>query len=463
MAIRTLAARVKRGHFSGVGKVHDAAYDGLAEIIRGLAIDNARNKIESAGVTDATDSSTGTAVTADATRLTAGIVALAIPTAFFDAASAGGADVTETNTAIGVVHNALAALADHVNNLAGRLGLPVVTWATGSVATAHTIPAITKTVATANGANAVGFTTGTAAMNVLRNNFATVLHALNRALTASGYAVFKDNSGGSPQTDDTPVMTTTSATTGGQGTPAGAASVSKAVMDAFLTGLANNVATTISYVNNVFGAVSTTDITDSSGGSASATRTLAAMTLPTAVNGAATTSSPKTEFDTEIVKYEDAIAELAAKLNPLLERFDVPLLIDNTGAAVNGTIAALVAALTAVDGSGGTLGLNATDGIARLTTAASAMRSIAAKLNQILPAYGEWLITDSIGVGTVSDTLANIAVSGAAGTGTADCLLDTAVDAALVVLKNSAATLAAVINVIVGAGTADRPLSVAAA
>ncbi|MGO9740698.1 MAG: hypothetical protein ACLPN5_04130 [Roseiarcus sp.] len=77
------AVKIKKHQFTGLSKVYSRDPDGLAAILRGMAIDNARLKVEVSAVHDFTDNSTGAAGS--------NIVALPIgATGPIDATAAGG-------------------------------------------------------------------------------------------------------------------------------------------------------------------------------------------------------------------------------------------------------------------------------------------------------------------------------------------------------------------------------------
>lgn len=182
------------------------------------------------------------------------------------------AGVAETtfDTAAGKADNAMAVLAEQINGVFTALGIPVMTYS-GTVATPGTVPAMDKTLAAlspASGSLALDFTTGRACMSVLRNNMATLIRAMNMIMAATGNATTADATGGSPYnartlaaspppytSNPSPeaalVLSALPATTAGTGTAAGDTSISKAVMDAFLTSLANHVATLASKLNTL--------------------------------------------------------------------------------------------------------------------------------------------------------------------------------------------------------------------
>jgi hypothetical protein len=464
MTINTTGAQIKPKHFSGGRRVATAESDALVNIVRGLSIDNARRVIdlETTVITDFTDNSTGVATQQN--KLT-DIKACTTPLSAFDGSVSGAAPQAAFATAADGFESAFAVIANWLNRTCARLGLPQVTPLVGTITTAGTIPAVTKSLTATGGGTAIDFSTGRAAMFALRNNFSTVLRQANSVLVALGYTALKDNSGGVPDMSGTINTTDTPTATAGTGTPAGTTSISDTVMDAFLNNLADNIATLAAYINDVIGAPSTTTVTDSSGGTASTALSpvLAALTLPAIVAGSATVNSPKAGFDTEIAIHENAAAELLTRLSPILGRAETKRPVDNTGSAANGTIEAMSVNLVAVDGSLGT-GVEGVTGRDRLTKIAQNYSTIAAKYNLVAALYGEAQITNSLGsafAAPTADTLQDIAATGASSA--ASCLLDTEVDAALVVLRNAVSTLAAQINKLIGANVAKRPLSAVSA
>jgi hypothetical protein len=77
---------IKTKHFASGKKLFSADVDGLSAIVRGMAIDHARNRIKTVNPTAFTDISTGVAAAAPY-----GFVDAPMPVAAFNAASAGGA------------------------------------------------------------------------------------------------------------------------------------------------------------------------------------------------------------------------------------------------------------------------------------------------------------------------------------------------------------------------------------
>jgi hypothetical protein len=250
----------------------------------------------------------------------------------------------------------------------------------------------------------------------------------------------------------------------GTASATGALSVSKTLVDAFLAAHANNLAT-IAAAFNAFqvimgGFSGISDLTDSSGGSAS--DTLAAFTVPTPAAGAATTSSPKAGFDTALGVIENNQAEVATRMNVIRAAFGLAKYTDSTGQTPNGTLESQSVNLTAVDGSSGTSAVEPVSGLARLATIRDNNASLAAGINELCDFFGLTHLTNNNG-GSASTTIANIAAT-STGVGGANTLLDTEVDAALSVIRDNLSSLAAKLNAMTGSGAQiGKPLHVVAA
>ena len=221
--------KIRDGQFSGNGKLYSRERDGLAAILRGLAIDNARLKVEVSDVKSFTDNSTGAAASK--------LVAIPIPTAAIDASSAGGVTTTSLNTSLGKIANAGKVISNTINEASTLLGLPSTTAASGTQATADTIPAQDKTGTSGSGSSAASFASAVAAMKVARGNFHRLVNGVNEVLVAIGQAPIRAAAVSHPL--DKALLAIPSVTASADGTKA----VSKAAVDAFLAAHANNVAT----------------------------------------------------------------------------------------------------------------------------------------------------------------------------------------------------------------------------
>lgn len=430
--------KVGKRHFSGLGRVATAEAHSLGDVIRKLAQDLARTKLQNTALTDFTDSSTGVAAGT--------FVDAVIPTAAFDATSAGGALRTDFNTAQTALLNAQAVVGDWINRVRRLIGLPLLSWATGTITTPGTIPALTLTTTTTSGATSLDFASGVTAMKLMHKNNRILVDAWREFQMATGSIVFastllKQSDVYGQAIVDTPAAAA-SAT--------GASAISKAVADAFLTALAANIATIANDYNFfISGVAALVDLTDSSGGTAAAT--LPANTVPIAAAGAATTSSPKAGFDTELVVIKNSLASLCKRMNELRTMFGLARYTDSTTGTASTTLAADTVNLTAVDGSSGTVAVDQVTGRARLSTIQNACSSLNVGINEVRSAAGLFPFTDSTVGAVLSTTLGAIAATGGGvGGATAVTLLDTDVDAWLVINRNNMATLAKALNDITG-------------
>ena len=172
------AVKIRLSHFSGLGHIADRSTYGLAAILRGMLIDNARLKVEVAGVVDFTNNSGGTAGAA---------VAAPVPKTPVDATVASSAEaVASFNASLVKIANAGAVITATINEASALLGLPANTAATGAVASANTIPAQDLTGTIGNGALGADFATSVAAIKVANLNLAALANGMNEVLVAIG-------------------------------------------------------------------------------------------------------------------------------------------------------------------------------------------------------------------------------------------------------------------------------------
>jgi len=223
------AILIKRHQFTGLSKVYSREPDGLAAILRGLAIDNARLKVEINTVKQFTDNSGGTAGS--------GLVALTIPLVAIDATSAGGAQVTALDTSLGKIANVGKVMTGTINEASALLGLPASSAVSGSQASADTIPALDTASTSANGATAATFASAVAALRVAKDNLARIANGMNAVFAAVGAAKVSATVLG-PHALDLGLLAIPSVLGAGP-----TAAAKKADVDAFLAAYANNVAT----------------------------------------------------------------------------------------------------------------------------------------------------------------------------------------------------------------------------
>jgi hypothetical protein len=449
----TTGLRVKPNHFQGAGRVHSAAADGLAAAVRGLAQDHARIKIEAAALSDLTDSTTG-ATTSLGTAAT-----LALLTAAFDATSAGGAQATSANTIIGTAEDAMASLADAINNIGARIGLPNLLISVGTVATRGTIPAVTKAVTTANGASSSNFASMVAALTVARNNLQTLKAATDAVSTAVGDTTITGTYSplGNYQLWDIKDVPTVAADA------TGATSYSKASMDTFMTAVADGLACMIAKINIMLFQAGLTDLTDSTGGTAA--NSIATLGTITPATQSGSNLSPKAGFDTEIAVWRDNFADLASRLNALRDRYGLTRLTDSSAGSANTTLASMSVNLTAVDGTAAN-GLDATTALTAWNALKNNVATVVAAINDLADRYG--VIPITYAGGGAADRIDPIVVVAMATTGggvsggTTNGVLDTEVDANLVVLRGAMATMARKLNEMTGTEAAAKSLKVVA-
>jgi hypothetical protein len=416
--------------------------------LRALAIDNARNKIEVAGVADITDNTTGTAGTSYA--------ALAVPTVAIDATAAGGVQLTALNTSFGKIENAYRVLSNSINNVRGRLGVSLLKATTGTQVTKDTLPALDLSSTGATGATAADFVTSKAVMaNIVANlallddSFQHVLDCLGNTREVSAFQ------GLASLNSNVVALGVAIASTTGTG------ALAKTDADAFLAAVANNLATFAARWNQIMVQGGLAALTDSSGGTAAAG--LVANATPAAAAGAATTSAPKAGFDTQVALIANAVASLSSRLNALRAGFDLPLFADNSTGTASTTIAAESVALVAVDGSTGTVAVDVVSATTAMAHIDNALSSLTAGTNDLANLLGlEPTIPDALG-GAFSYTLAAIAATGTGvGATTAVTMLNTAVNTWLTNNRNNISTLAAALNALVGTNAMYKPLSVVA-
>ncbi len=180
---------------------------------------------------------------------------------------------TIVDPAITAANNNLSIMIDNLGDWFVLLGMPRPTFG-GAIGGGDTVAASTTSFATlppGTAATAIDYSTGNAALGVIRNNVATVVRAANMVLTALGYVPFADATGGAPSNSNLPsqsppfggtsnaqagvlatlALGTPAATTAGTGTPAGSTTLSHAVVSLFFANLADNLATLALAINTL--------------------------------------------------------------------------------------------------------------------------------------------------------------------------------------------------------------------
>lgn len=225
------ATKVKLGQFTGLSKLHSKEAGGLASILRGLAIDNARIAIAVSSMTDFTDNSTGTS--------NGTVKQVTLPTAVIDASSLSvGSPVAGLNTAMGIFDNAVAVVAQQINLARTRLGLTLLTDSTGgTVATPGTIPAITKALTATTGTGCATKASVVAKLGIVRANVYKLALAHNEVLVAMGLTPLTIN-----MTGNISSLLTLADSGTATASATGADAASDTVVDAALVALADSIA-----------------------------------------------------------------------------------------------------------------------------------------------------------------------------------------------------------------------------
>lgn len=227
-----MVLKVKKTAYSGGTGSNDAGPNGLAAQIRALAIDMARVKFDAATYTPPTDSSGGT-------NQTAGLPAMAIPSADFDASAAGGVTVTALNAQVALIKDGQGQMGTYLNTLRASIGLPALT---GALTTVGTIAAQAASATGGTGNATPTRATVVATFTAIRNNYATLAKAANEVAAALDYTRLTDSSGGSK------LLTAIAAVPDVVASTTGANSVSKVTVDAFLAAQRNALKTLTTYV-----------------------------------------------------------------------------------------------------------------------------------------------------------------------------------------------------------------------
>ena len=172
------AIKIKTTQFQGLAKVFSRESDGLANIVRGLAIDNARARLLAAGpaIASFTDDTGGGGMPG----------LLPFPTAAIDATTAGGAQLTALNASLVKMQNAGLVATNTINAALTLLGLPLLVSASGAQAAANTLPTQDLTSTAANGVAAANYVTTRAAFEVAALNLQALVNGANAVFNAIG-------------------------------------------------------------------------------------------------------------------------------------------------------------------------------------------------------------------------------------------------------------------------------------
>lgn len=435
-------------------------HDKITELVRNIAIDNARQKFATDTFTKMTDSSTGTANTVGT------LTALTVPAAFVHVTGSDLAPKAGFDTALGKIANAAASVAANLNTYRAALGLPIITRNDGAVTAA--VAAFDKTLSGVDGSgtDAVEALSGQTQIKYAMDNLATLIYAANEVLEALGYRTIADNSGGSV-IDGLTLYDQDATGTGVAGT-ATAKSLSDTAVDTWLTAMANNYATLLYFLNFAIDPDEDTNLTDNSGGTASTSNPPEVAEIndePALYQAAGTDTAPHAAFNTECPKIDNNFADLVLKINDLIRYQDsqIGFITDSTGASANTTLEVIDDTLTAVDGSANSALSNA-EARTILAKVANNFATLTDKVNEISAYYGmPDLVNNSGGTTSTTGTIVSIgtAAAGVTNTGSAIGVADAVMDAILDVITDNFATIAARLNALDNIG-GTRPLRVVA-
>ena len=448
---------VKKTQFSGLAHIFNRDSTGLASIIRGMAIDNARIKIvETSNVGAFTDNTGGTADTTAPFTLVDMPIA---PTGQFNATSAGGVQQAAFNTSLGKIASAQAVFAERLNLARARLGHTLVTFASGTIAASGTLPSLDLTATTASGVSAVDYTSYVAGVTVMKANHRILVNAFTEVMGALGFDQNIADSISVVFSQNYLLAATPTVAASASGNP----SVALADGTAFLADIANNLSTMAAMWNQVMAGAGITALTDSTTGTAS-DQTVNTVGTFTPYTTAGTDCAPKAGFDTLLGVWRNASASIAAKINVIAEEHGLaPLLVDSTTGTVSNTLAAQ-ATLTAVTGT--TVCLDAVSGLVALNDEKNNISTITAAINKLVPYYGVTALTDNSG-GTASTAAVPLLVAtpttaGGVSGASLSSVANTETTADIAEIANAYATFAKTLNAMVGSGGDYLPMMVVA-
>lgn len=422
-------------------RVHDT-------LIR-LAQDNARLRVESSTFSDLTDNTGGSYVPGSA------VETLTVPTAFIHVSGSDLAPKAGFDTALGKICSLEASLADVINKVVATvMGKRAMSWLSGTVSTTLAAQDQTLTGVDGSGTNAVDGVTGRDRLLKAAKNQNTIIFHLNRIASAIGHKQLTFGYDGGIYSDGV-LQSPASTAAGVDGAATATASLSDTVVDAFLTALTKNYGRIASHLNEMIGQT-VADLTDSSGGTAS--DTIAALAVLPTYTIVSTGGASKADLDTQLGVIENNMTDLAQRINVLRRRQGFSEIAIATAGTPDLTLAAQTVSVTGVDGTGSNAAAFA-GSAAIFTSLRNNLATLTSYTNEIIAQWGLVPLTNSSG-GTVGVTLENIPSSGAGVAGPAGALAKVDVDAALVVIRNATASIAAKLAAITGAGAVSRPMGV---
>ena len=237
-----MSIKIRPNHFSGTSKVFSREDDGLAAILRGVAIDNASLRIANAitaetlviADADFVDSSTGVA--------TPSVADVVMPSTAHTASGATGVQIAALNAAVSVGQDAIAVVGGQVKKLRDVLGISTIAFA-GTVTTPGTIPAQTKAITAATGTGAASQASVSTVLGKLKANERALLATVNETLGALGLATLDSKLSGDIAASASAPTAAVAAAAGGVG------AATKSEVDAFFVASANVIASIAAHWN----------------------------------------------------------------------------------------------------------------------------------------------------------------------------------------------------------------------
>jgi hypothetical protein len=449
------AQKIHITQFQGTGRVFTRDPNGLAAMLRGLAIDNARPKVMVAAVGKLTDDSTGTA---------GALATVAIPSVYDTTQSgAEGAQEAALSASFGKVENAFAVLAQQFNLARVRLGLPGLSLGNGTVATPGTIPAMDLAATAATGTAAADWATTYAACTAIKNSMRCLAYGLNEVLVAIGDEEMSvpidlgvDGLASEYTLSTVPAIVAAASP--------GSSSVAQAAMTTFLATVADNVATmALEWNDSMTQGTGPSPLTDHSGGTAASpvVASLGTIVPFTTAGGTTADLAPKAGFDAAMATTASNMASLLAEINTLNSIQGLALIADASGGTVSATLAAQPKTLTAVVGSA-TTGLDCVTALTTWQAAANNVSTLIKAVNELAVIFDQQQLTDESGGVAGTELVALPATAAAVAGGANSGVAEAALAPNLLALANAITTLATWVNGMASLDSFDQPLHVVA-
>jgi len=233
-----MVLKIGRDSFQGLSKLYGPK--GLGAIIRGLAADNAIARVSgiATNTLKLTDNSTG--------EVGNDVYDLVLPPSF-NASVSGGASLTDLNTALTALENAHRVIGTALNVARTKLGLTIMSFDSGVVATPLTVAALTKSVASTASVLSVQYASALVALKANKESQRRLTNVINETVAALGMETMPNRLSGdfthSEFLVNNPTVVAATATPN-------TISMAKAPVDLYLTVAAGNVATLAAFWND---------------------------------------------------------------------------------------------------------------------------------------------------------------------------------------------------------------------